>query len=259
MRWLLIEVRGTWPREVGAGEGLPEGAREPVAAWRERAPGPRRVLFLRRPARRGASLLAFVVRAEETGGEVRRISFADHSELAGVDFDDIGARVDTQLVLVCGHGSRDQCCALRGTAVYGALEARLGEEELWISSHHGGHRFSANVLVLPAGLHFGRVEPGNAPLLVARALAGRIELGNYRGRTCYGPGAQAAEHAVRSATGLDGVEHLRLDEAREPAVRFRAWDGTGHEAVAEPVSGPAVPASCGAQPETQTGFRARLL
>jgi hypothetical protein len=257
-RWLLVEVPGTWPRDVARGDGLPEGAREAVAEWQAKPSGRRRVLFLRRPGQRAPRLRAFVVRAEEAEAEVRRLTFADHSELAGADFDGLGERVETQLVLVCGHGSRDACCALGGTAVFGALEGRLGEEELWISSHHGGHRFAANVLVLPSGLHFGRVEPRAAPFLVARALAGRIELDSYRGRTCYEPDVQAAEHAVRSATGFDGVGELRLGHVRGRAVLFRGWDGSEHEAVVELGQGPVVPASCGEEPKAQHVLRARL-
>ncbi|HSI97951.1 MAG TPA: sucrase ferredoxin, partial [Gaiellaceae bacterium] len=171
----------------------------------------------------------------------------------------VGDRVDAQLVLVCGHGSRDACCALRGTAVFGALEGILGDEELWISSHQGGHRFAANVLVLPTGLQFGRVEVNEAPLLVARALAGYIELDRYRGRTCYEPAIQAAEHAVRSAAGIDRIDALRLAGVEGPVVRFRARGGTLHAAAVEGIDGPPVPDSCGVEPEPQPGFAVRVL
>jgi hypothetical protein len=61
---------------------------------------------------------------------------------------DGGEVMDGRLLLVCGHGSRDQCCASRGTPVFGALAAAFMEDELWISSN-SGHRFAGNVLVLP--------------------------------------------------------------------------------------------------------------
>jgi hypothetical protein len=159
---------------------------------------------------------------------------------------------------VCGHGSRDRCCALRGTAVYGALARRLGEEELWVSSHLGGHRFAANVLVLPAGLQLGRVEPGEAPYVVARGLAGKIELGRYRGRTCYEPVVQAGEHAVRVAAGLDGVDDLVLLGRDDGTVSFRAWDGSEWAVDVEEAEGPRVPPSCGEQPVPQRVFRTQV-
>ena len=197
--------------------------------------------------------------AEESRQEVRRIELERLEDLGGLDIDAAGTSVETSLVLVCGHGSRDQCCALRGTAVFGALADRLGEEELWISSHLGGHRFAANVLVLPAGLQLGRVEASEAPFVVARALSGKIELERYRGRTCYTPTVQAGEHAVRMAAGLDGVDEIRVVGLDGRHVRFRSWDGTDWTAVVDEVEGPAVPASCGDDAASQRSFRARVL
>jgi hypothetical protein len=257
-RWLLVEVPGSWPRDVGAEGALPEEAQGAVSAWLVKTPGAR-LQFVRRPGRVSKRRVVFVVRAQESHGEVRRIELEGLEDLASLDLDSAGAPVDTSLVLVCGHGSRDQCCALRGTAVFGALSGRLGEEELWIASHLGGHRFAANVLVLPAGLQLGRVEVSEAPYVVARALAGKIELERYRGRTCYSPTVQAGEHAVRVSAGLDGVDDVRFVDVDDDHVRFRAWDGTDWSVVVEEAEGPAVPASCGDESAPQRSFRARVL
>jgi hypothetical protein len=257
-RWLLVEVPGAWPRDVSAERVLPEPAHEAVAAWLDRT-ARSRLQFVRRPGRSAESPRAFVVRAEEDAVETRRIALSSHADLAEADLEEEGDPVEGSLLLVCGHGSRDTCCALHGTAVFAALAPRLAEEELWISSHQGGHRFAANVLVLPAALQFGRVEPDEAPFLAARALAGRIELDRYRGRTCYEPAVQAAERAVREAADLDGIGDLRLVGVEGAIVRFQAWDGTEHAAVVEAAEGPTVPASCGADPEPQTVWRARIV
>ena len=256
--WLLVEVSGPWPRDVASEGALPETARRAVSAWLSETPRSR-LQFVRRPGRTGHRSVAFVVRAEEGAAEARRLELDGHEDLAAVDFDRDGDPVDGSLVLVCGHGSRDACCALRGTAVFGALAPRLAEEELWISSHQGGHRFAANILALPAGLQFGRVEPGEAPFVVARALAGRIELGRYRGRTCYEPAVQAAERAVREAAELDRVADLRLVGVHGSVVSFRARDGTEYAADVKEIEGPAIPASCGALAEVQKAFRARIV
>ena len=257
-RWLLVEVPGSWPRDVSAGGALPTAAAGAVATWLEQTPGSR-LLFLRRPGRSSAQSLVFVIRAAESSVEVRRIELEDTDALADVDLARDGDRTDQQLVLVCGHGSRDTCCALRGTAVYGALAERLGDEELWVSSHQGGHRFAANVLVLPSGLQFGRVEPDEAVSVVARALQGRIELDRYRGRTCYASMVQAAEWAVREARELEAFESLRLTAVEGPVVRFRGLDGLEHAAQVEEAIGPSVPASCGAEPAPQAVFSALVV
>jgi (2Fe-2S) ferredoxin len=134
-----------------------------------------------------------------------------------------------------------------------------GEEELWISSHQGGHRFAANVLVLPTGLQFGRVDPGDAPRVVAEALSGRIELDRYRGRTCYLPAVQAAERVVREVLKLEGTADLALVAEEAPLVRFRGRDGSEYAATVDAVVGPSVPVSCGLEPEPQKAFSARLV
>ena len=73
--WLLLEVRGAWPRDVSAEGALSEAAQEAVAAWLEQMPRSR-LLFVRRPGRSGARQLAFVIHAAESTATVRRIELS---------------------------------------------------------------------------------------------------------------------------------------------------------------------------------------
>jgi hypothetical protein len=255
--WLLVEMRRSWARDVGGGEGLREPERAAARAWLDRTPASR-LLFLRRPGRgESGEELAFVVRASETRAEVRRLAAAELTRLE--EGDDVGDVMSQPLVLVCGHGTRDRCCALRGTAIYRALASTLDREQLWLSSHQGGHRFAANVLVLPSGIQLGRVPRDDARELVSRALDGRIDLPHFRGRTCYPAPVQAAEIAVRETHALDRGDDLVLVAAEDDRVRFRDSAGREHAAVVAPSIGPVVPASCGAEPEPQHGFTARVV
>jgi hypothetical protein len=257
--WLLVEMPGAWPRDVSDGSGLPPGAQAAVQAWLERTPSSR-LLFVRRPGRRRSGrLLAFVVRAGERDAEVRRVELGDLDGLDPSDPSRWDDAEDARLVLVCGHGTRDACCARRGTAVVNGLARHLGPDELWVSSHQGGHRFAPNVLVLPVGVQLGRVGVDEAPGLVAGALSGRVELARYRGRTAYPQDVQAAERTVREATGLDRIGDLRLLDVDGARVRFRGPGGEPYAAVVESAVGPVVPASCGAEPEPQRLLTARLL
>lgn len=192
---------------------------------------------------------------------MRRLELSGHDELEGLDLEAAGEPLGSSLVLVCAHGSRDRCCAAAGAATFRTLEPMLREDELWLSSHQGGHRFAANVLVLPAGIQLGRLDPILAREVVARAIEGEIDLDRYRGRTCYPPPVQAAELAIRAATGatrLDALQLLRRD-VEAGTVCFREPSGREHVAVVETTTGPAVPASCGATPEPQPRFSARVL
>jgi hypothetical protein len=254
-QWLLLEVPGAWPRDVDDDGPLPPVARTAVDAWAG-AGELRRIQFIRRLGRSTGRLLAFVGTARERRAALRRIELTRHEELAELDLDGAGEPVDGSLVLVCGHGSRDRCCALLGTPVYTALAEHLGEDEVWLSSHQAGHRFAANVLVLPLGLQFGRVSPDDAPLVVERALAGRIDLDRYRGRTCYAGSVQAAEAAVRRKAAIESVEDVALKAVENGLVRFRTADGDEYAVEVEEVEGPAVPPSCGEPARAQRHFRA---
>ena len=257
--WLVLEVPGTWPRDVSDEAGLPAAAREAVRAWLARTPASR-ALFARQPGRTEPGRhRVFVVRADDDAAEVRRFELAELDELVSLDLEGAGQPTNGSLVLVCGHGTRDPCCALRGTAVYGALAAALDVDDVWISSHQGGHRFAANVLILPQAVQLGRVSVDGAARVVGEALDGRVPSSGYRGRTAYPPEAQAAELAIRAASGLDRIADLRLTGVEGGRVSFRERDGTEHVAAVERAPGPAVPASCGAEPEPQTVLAARVL
>ena len=256
--WLLVEVPGSWPRDVADEGGLSGRAREAFRDWLERTPSSR-LLFIRRPGRSADRIrLAFVVQAREDAAGSRRIEFTEDGRLAELDLARAGEPTDGPLVLVCGHGARDACCALRGTAVYASLEPHLGAEELWLSSHQGGHRFAANVVVLPAGVQFGRVTPDEAPVVVERAISGLITLDRYRGRSAYSQLVQAAELAVREAEGLEALGALSLVEVEGDLVRLRGPDGRDRVARVHEVTGPVVPSSCGADAAPQAAFVATL-
>jgi hypothetical protein len=255
--WLLVEVRGTWPRDVSDFGCLDVGSRDAVTDWLERTPSSR-LLFIRRPGRRRASRSAFVVRASERDGTVRQLELDEQRGLAGVDLERDGNDVSSRLVLVCAHGTRDTCCALRGSAVFGELRERLPSDDLWLSSHQGGHRFAANVLVLPAGVQLGRVSLDDARGVVADALDGRIALDRYRGRTAYTAREQAAEHAVRESRRLVRTDDLILVGDDGTYVTFRDRDGHELRAIPHEVAGPAVSASCGTEPEPQRHYLAQI-
>ncbi len=256
--WLLVEVPGTWPRDVSDPTALGDRARAAISTWLEDVPSSR-LLFIRRPGRPRDHRLVFVVRATEHEADVRRLELGPADELADVDLAVDGDLIDTRLVLVCGHGTRDACCALRGSAVYGALAAQLEPDGLWLSSHQGGHRFAANILLLPDGIQLGRLDPERAPRIVADALVGRIALEHYRGRTAYSPREQAAERAVRESGGLVALSDVRLAGDDGVLVTFVDSAGTTHRASVDEELGPAVPASCGDEPTPQQHVTSRLV
>jgi hypothetical protein len=235
--WLLIEYPGLWSRDVLGGSRLSQQVKSHLDAELARLPHAR-LLFIRRPERRGGDRrLVYVVRTCEQGGEAYRLEIADYAALLELDLVNVlkggGDLLADPLLVVCTHGKRDRCCARYGRPLYERLREALPDEWLWQSTHLGGDRFAGNLVCLPEGLFFGRVDTGEAWTVLDEYLAGRIALGHYRGRSCHSFPQQAAERAVREATGLSGIDDLRLVSSlkagpRDWVVRF-AGRGIIHE------------------------------
>ena len=212
--WLLVEYRSLWSHDAFAGSGLTEQVkahlREQVAARRRT-----RLLFIRSRARRGLpGLVAYTATSREGEEVARRVEFTDYRDLLGVDLaGGAGDPVDHPLLLVCTHGKHDPCCARYGRPLYDALADEVEPDWLWQSTHVGGDRFAGNLVCLPHGLYYGRLERGSAAAVLDELLAERVQADCYRGRSCYPFAVQAAERAVRLDTGLIGLDDIRLVSA----------------------------------------------
>jgi len=239
--WILLEYRRLWNRDVLAGSGLTEEVKAHLG--RQLAALPRsRLLFLKRPDRRDAQGISlFVGSTGEHGGRLSALELETYEDVRRVDV--AGALLDggpvgtpvERLLVVCTHGKRDRCCALHGRPLYDALRRGADTGAVWQSTHVGGDRFAGNLVVLPDGLYFGRVGPGDVAGLTAELAAGRIPLEHYRGRSADGFPAQAAERRIREETGLRGLGDLRLaGGARTGSAAWRIRfatepDGAEHE------------------------------
>jgi len=257
--WIVLEYRGLWDRDVLGGSLLSDGLK---AHLREqlKALGPSRLLFVKKAERRAQARRQVWFGTSRPGAE--RFFHLEVDQLADLrDFDFAGSLMgdglpgvplNDPLLVVCTHGKRDRCCAKNGRPVYDALRRGTESSWVWQSTHVGGDRFAGNVVILPQGLYYGRVEPEDAGELLEAHAAGRIDLERYRGRAAYSFPVQAAEHGIREAEGLvliDDLAFAGVEPQGEDAwrVRFRAQDGTVYEAdvVAELADEP-VFLTCGA-------------
>jgi len=257
--WILLEYRGMWDRDVLGRSLLSDGLKGHLRR-QLRELRPSRLLFLKKPERRAHARRRVWFGTSNPGQERFFQLEVDHlNELAGFDFagalagdEPPGVPLDHPLIVVCTHGKRDRCCAKNGRPIYDALRRETEAGRVWQSTHVGGDRFAGNVVVFPQALYFGRVEPGDAAALLRSHAEGKIELARYRGRAAYGFQVQAAEHRLREAEGLLGIDDLAFAGCRprgEDAwrVRFRTPDGRLHEVdvVAELAEEP-VFLTCGA-------------
>jgi hypothetical protein len=207
--WFLVEYRGLWAREALTGSGLSDQVKQHLLDQVRSVPHGR-LLFVRRPDRRGRPELAAFTAASRPGQTtVTRTEFEAYEDLRGLDLL-AGTPVEHPLFLVCTHGKHDPCCARFGRPLYEALRDELAPDWVWQVSHIGGDRFAGNLVCLPEGLYYGRVDRETAGPVLDEHLARRILIRSYRGRSIYTFAVQAAERVVRERTGLVGIDDVTL-------------------------------------------------
>jgi hypothetical protein len=219
--WLLVEYRGLWSHDALPGSGLSDQVKARLRTLRSERPRTR-ILLIRRPDRRRHPTLAAYV-ADSLFGEERlgRLELEHHEDLRRIDPWAAATPVEEPLFLACTHGKHDPCCARYGRPLFEGLREQLDEESAWQSTHVGGDRFAGNLICLPQGVYYGRVERDDVPTVVDEYLAGRISLAHYRGRACWPFAVQAAERRIREDEGLTGLDDLSL--ARAEKVGDERW------------------------------------
>lgn len=221
-RWLLVEHTGPWGRRAITESRLdPEVVR---AFGRWTTTNRTRVALIRRPRaahrRRERHGCWYTVDSRPGREAVRAGRYEDEHDLLEVLADaGAGTPHHEPIYLVCTHGRHDTCCAMRGRPVAQALAAAF-RERTWECTHVGGDRFSANLVVLPHGLFYGRVPPQHAVELAKLHESGHLDLQWLRGRCSLPAPAQAAQHHARLHTGETALDAF-------PVLACEATDGGG--------------------------------
>lgn len=220
--WLLLEQRGPWSRgscDAVLEQVLPTDRLAQLTGLR--ATAGLRPLLIRRPGRSRSGPLTVLLASSVAGRSwIERLTVDDLHEVAAVDLARLaagepgqGEPVTEPVYLVCTHGAKDLCCAVQGRPVAAALAA-VAPDEVWECTHLGGHRFAANVAVLPDGLLYGRVPPERAAEIALTHTAGRLVPDLLRGRTRDPVAAQAAEVALRRSQQLTGLTDVTVVDTR---------------------------------------------
>ena len=213
--FLLVEFAGAWGVNALRDARLPDGLGERLLETSHAAGV--RVLLVRRPDRSGTDdVRVFAAYADPAAPWLESAALTDVHDVLDIDLAALGGGrspgltpTDDSLFCVCTHGRHDACCAERGRPVAAALES-AHPEETWEVSHIGGDRFAGNMLVLPHGLYYGRLDAVSALSVAGTHLAGGLDLDHLRGRSGWRMPVQAAEIGLRR----------QLEETRNDAVRL---------------------------------------
>jgi hypothetical protein len=133
----------------------------------------------------------------------------DLKELAGGTMPSFGVMVTGPVLLVCTHGRRSVCCARLGGPLAQALAARY-PAEVWETTHVGGHRFAANLVILPHGLYYGPVGADGALAAIDAYGRGEVLAARYRGRAGQPQAEQEAQWTRLAEAGTLPVSELAL-------------------------------------------------
>jgi (2Fe-2S) ferredoxin len=228
--FLLIEQPGPWGRLALTDSRLDPRVGRQVSALAVAAG--LRALLIRRPGRQNlVARRRFAVVDARPGREATRWGeFVADTDLLDIPLEgNVAAPSYDPVYLVCTHGRHDTCCAMRGRPVAAALAVRR-REQTWECSHIGGDRFAANLVALPHGLYYGRVDARNVVDVVEAHERGEVVPQLLRGRSRWLPAAQAAQQYARERYGdvsigaFEPAGTLPLGDGRWQ-VRLRLGDG----------------------------------
>lgn len=218
-RWILVEQPGPWGAQALRESRLDREVGARLLAL-GRAVGAR-VLLIRRHGREAEPTdgrTALLASSEFDDSWLESFRIKEPSDIFGFDWNrfargaPMGGVPERGAYLVCTNGKHDPCCAEFGRPLAAALDRRF-PSQVWESSHFGGDRFAANLVCLPEGLYYGRVEPARGAAVVRAHQRGLIVPAGWRGRSCHPFAVQAAEELVREAA----------DEWRIDAIRLRSF------------------------------------
>jgi hypothetical protein len=233
--WLLIEQPGAWGPEALSESRFPS---EVMAEIGSRVGNGVRILLIRHREEPDERRRMFMAHSGGVGRTpwLTAASFTEPEEILDLDLGSLrtgesgATTINDPIYLVCTHGRHDICCADKGRPFYRAM-SEIRPDQAWEVSHIGGDRFAGNLLVLPRGDYFGRLEPKDADSLVAGYEAGRLYVAHHRGRSIQPRLVQAAEHFLRDAEGLSGFDDVSVAEYRRSShdraeVVFRGQNDT---------------------------------
>lgn len=285
--WVLLEHPAAWSRDILDGHVFGEELTDKLRAHLAHAEA--RLLLIRRPGREGQHFQrrrVYLIDSAPGRSSVRTVEIDEPADLLCLDLH-TGELDPTQpthtatpsaprtmsgpVVLVCTHGKRDQCCAVRGRPVAAKLSAEVGEElaaadpasRVWETSHTGGHRFAPVMLVMGAGLTYGSFTDTHYVEAVRAVLRGKLTLTGYRGRSAFTATEQVAEVAIRSRLEAEAtapgagteIDSLSMQpdastvEDNEATIAVRHQDGRTWHVDMRRRALPSRPASCGAAPK----------
>ena len=215
--WICLEYPHPMSEKALRENRLPEEIKAYLDLLQSTLSNARVLLIRRQRSSQDGALLLYLADGRDPSPLLYKLPLARYTDLLDLDIPafftqggpTLPAPCNEPLFLVCTNGKRDACCSKWGLPAFKTLAQQYGEQ-VWQSSHVGGHRFAPNLVCLPHGVFYGRVPPGEVSAIARRYSTGLLSLDFYRGRAAYAAPVQAAEYYLRLMTGDETIGAYRL-------------------------------------------------
>ena len=231
--WFLVEYPKNWEKDAFEGSDIPNNVKEEFNNILNSFDNSR-LQLIRNEFSEEKSITIYFAKSSEFEPKLYKFTLEKFEDLLSLGLKDLiengditDLESDEMLVLVCTHGAYDSCCGKLGIPVYDKLSRENGLT-VWRSTHVGAHRFSANLVMLPEGIYYGRVDEKNYLNVLQSHLNKEIYLDCYRGRSCYSQPSQISDYFLRQQIKKYGIYDIRWEFERDRdeyiAVEFGVED-----------------------------------
>jgi hypothetical protein len=217
--YVLVECPPPWAANAFESKQVPESWRSLIQETK-RSPQPIRPLLIYNPHLYSAKSLRVLIFQQQSGFSVGYDKFefqvADLEAAAVLVKDYLAGKAltvkssdrSTRDILICTHGSQDQCCARYGQpffrqAIATVDQLGLDSVRIWQSSHFGGHRFAPTMIDFPEGRYYGRLTPETFASILTRTGQLQHLKQVYRGWGLLPAAAQVLEQELWLQYGWD--------------------------------------------------------
>lgn len=167
-------------------------------------------------------IILFFAVAFEHDQRLYRIPLESYDQIVNLNWQDIIANKpeyqkylsSVPIYLICTNDQHDPCCGERGQALF---DQYVTDEQVWQCSHLGGDRFAANMVSLPTGSYYRRVDATALNAIIAAEQKKQVQLDHFAGRSCYDRITQVALYYLLKTfpgTTINDWTWIRKEESK---------------------------------------------
>lgn len=214
--WFLLEYSEHWEKDSLEKSLIPETVKSELNKAL-RLLRNSRLQLIQKELHTEGPINFYYIKSSEFEPKSYHFQFNTYEELVELDLisliekgDIRDSETDEKIAIICTHGAYDSCCGKNGVPVFNELQ-KNSALSVWRSTHVGAHRFSANVVMLPEGIYYGRVGIDNAAEIAEAHIKGEIVLDNFRGRCCFSQTSQVSDYFIRKQLGIHGIYDVKWE------------------------------------------------